>query len=205
LAHQTERLQGHLIGSFGTTLPGLEHRVIDPETGAEVERNAVGELLVRGYAVMKGYVGVEREQCFRPDGFYRTGDLGYFSPEGHFFLTGRISDVIKTSGSNVSAAEVAAVLQAQAGVTAAHVVGLPDEQRGEIVAAAVVADPGVELDLDALRAAAKQALSAFKVPRHLVVLDAADIPMTATGKLNRAALRAQITDLVGATSGGGHD
>jgi acyl-CoA synthetase (AMP-forming)/AMP-acid ligase II len=204
LAPQTERLPEHLIGSFGTPLPGLEHRVVDPESGAEVDRGAVGELLVRGYAVMKGYVGVEREQSFRPDGFYRTGDLGYFSPEGHFFLTGRISDVIKTSGSNVSTAEVAAVLQEQAGVTAAHVVGLPDEQRGEIVAAAVVADPGVELDLDALRAAAKQALSAFKVPRHLVVLAAADIPMTATGKLNRAALRAQITDLVGATSGGGH-
>jgi acyl-CoA synthetase (AMP-forming)/AMP-acid ligase II len=195
LAPQTERLPEHLVGSFGTTLPGLEHRVVDPETGLEVEPGCVGELLVRGYAVMKGYVGVEREQTFRSDGFYRTGDLGYFSPEGHFFLTGRLSDVIKTSGSNVSTAEVAAVLQEHAGVAAAHVVGLPDDQRGEIVAAAVVADAGVELDLDAVLAAAKHKLSAFKVPRHLVALAADDIPMTATGKLNRSELRQQLTEL----------
>lgn len=170
----------------------------------EVEPGCIGELLVRGYAVMKGYVGVEREQTFRSDGFYRTGDLGYFSLEGHFFLTGRLSDVIKTSGSNVSTAEVVAVLQEHAGVAAAHVVGLPDDQRGEIVAAAVVADAGVDLDLDAVLAAAKHKLSAFKVPRHLVALAADDIPMTATGKLNRSELRQQLTERVRNSSRGKH-
>lgn len=205
LAPQTERLPDHLVGSFGTTLPGLEHLVVDPETGAQVTAGEVGELLVRGYAVMKGYVGVEREGTFRPDGFYRTGDLGFFGSDGHFFLTGRISDVIKTSGSNVSAAEVSEVLQAQPGVRSAHVVGLPDEKRGEIVAAAVVADPSADLDTEALRAAVKEKLSAFKVPRYVVELDAVDVPMTATGKVDRVALTSRLADFVGLRGVGDHD
>ena len=201
LAPMDARLPPHLLGSFGSTLPGLEHRIVDPGSGDVAAAGDVGELHVRGYAVMQGYVGKEREETFTSDGYFRTGDLGYFSEEGHFFLTGRLSDVIKTSGSNVSPAEVADVLQRVKGVAVAHVIGIPDEQKGEVVAAALVARPGAELDLDAVSAAAKRELSAFKVPRHLVQLTAGEIPMTATGKVSRGQLRKQLVELIFAEGG----
>jgi acyl-CoA synthetase (AMP-forming)/AMP-acid ligase II len=189
LASMDERLPTHLLGSFGTTLPGLEHRIVDPETGAPVAHGEIGELQVRGYAVMRGYVGRERESVFTIDGWFPTGDLGRFSEEGHFFLTGRLSDTIKTSGSNVSPAEVAAVLVKAEAVRAAHVIGLPDADKGEVVAAAVVVESGEDADPEELIAMARRELSAFKVPRHIVLVDEDAIPMTATGKVRRADLR----------------
>jgi acyl-CoA synthetase (AMP-forming)/AMP-acid ligase II len=195
LAPMDERLSPEQLGSFGTTLPGLEHRIVDPYTRTIVAPGEVGELQVRGYAVMRGYVGRERESVFTPDGWFPTGDLGRFSADGHFFLTGRLSDTIKTSGSNVSPAEVAAVLARANGVRTAHVVGIPDPEKGEIVAAAVVAS-GPALDTDELLATARRELSAFKVPRHVVVVEEDAIPMTATGKVRRGELRDLVAELV---------
>jgi acyl-CoA synthetase (AMP-forming)/AMP-acid ligase II len=196
LAPMDVRLPEHLRGSFGCTIPGLEHRVVDPDTGAVLPDGAEGELQVRGYAVMKGYLGREREEVFTPDGFFPTGDLGHFR-EGHFFLTGRTSDMIKTAGANVAPAEVEAVLRTFDGVLAAHVVGVPDQERGEIVVAAIVArDPGA-VDLDAVAGFVKGKVSAFKVPKHLVALGPGDVPMTPSAKVRRGDLRARLIDRLG--------
>lgn len=196
LAPMDERLPPERAGSFGTTLAGMEHRIVDPETGAVLGTGDVGELQVRGYAVMRGYLGREREETFTPDGWYPTGDLGRFDEAGHFYLLGRLSDTIKTAGSNVSPAEVAAVLTTAPGVRAAHVVGLPDPVKGEVVVAALVGSDD-EIDPAAVLAVAKERLSAFKVPRHLVVLQADEIPMTATGKVRRR----ELCDLVASRLG----
>ncbi len=195
LAPMNERLPEHLVGSFGTTVPGFEHRVVDA-SGEPVAVGETGELLVRGPAVMRGYVGREREETFDPDGFFRTGDVGHFSQEGHFFLEGRVGDVIKTSGTNVSPTEVAAILEDVDGVAAAHVVGIPDHSRGEVVVVALVARAGADLDLGAARAAARQRLSGFKVPRHLFAMTADEVPMTATGKVSRGQLRDLLAERV---------
>jgi acyl-CoA synthetase (AMP-forming)/AMP-acid ligase II len=199
LAPMDQRLPEHLRGSFGTTVPGLEHRIVDPETGAVLPDESEGELQVRGYSVMRGYLGREREDVFTADGFFPTGDLGCFR-DGHFFLTGRTTDMIKTAGANVAPAEVEAVLRASHGVLAAHVVGIPDADRGEVVAAAIVVRDPDAVDLDAIRGRLREALSAFKVPKHLVVLEAEEVPMTPSAKVRRGELRSLVMERIGPVS-----
>lgn len=178
-----------LRGSFGTPLPDAEHRVIDPESGETLPRGEEGEICVRGAALMQGLYKVEREQTFEPDGFYRTGDRGWFDDEGHLHFVGRAGDVIKTSGANVAPREVELVLESFPDVKEAHVVGLPDDVRGEIVAAAVVSCEGASVDTDALLAHARAELASFKVPRHIFVMKKSDLPETSTGKIQKGRLR----------------
>ena len=181
-----------LRGSFGRAVPGLEHRIVDPETGEALPPGTFGEICVRGYSVMLGLYKQEREDVFEPDGFYRTGDAGRFDSEGHLFFEARLGDVIKTGGANVAPREVEVVLNAFPEVKEAHVVGVPHPDRGQTVEAAVVLEAGSEADPDALRARLERELSAYKVPRQLVFLARAELPMTDSGKVDRRRLAALI-------------
>jgi len=177
-----------LRGSFGHTVPGVEHRIVDPETGAVLPPDSNGEICVRGYSVMQALYKVEREDTFDPDGFYHTGDAGSFTAEGVLFFHGRLGEMIKTGGANVSPREVEQVLAAQPEIEEAYVVGLPDRDRGQLVAAAVVPREHALVDPDELRARVKRELSAYKVPRHLVVMRREDLPMTSSGKVDKRRL-----------------
>ncbi|HBZ70403.1 MAG TPA: acyl-CoA synthetase [Deltaproteobacteria bacterium] len=177
-----------LRGSFGHAVPGLEHRIVDPDTGAVLPPGSTGEICVRGYSVMHALYKVEREDTFDADGFYHTGDAGSFNAEGILFFHGRLGEMIKTGGANVSPREVEQVLIAQPEVEEAYVVGLPDRDRGQLVAAAVVAREHLQLDLEALRLRVKRELSAYKVPRHLVLLRREELPMTSSGKVDKRRL-----------------
>ena len=126
---------------------------------------------------------------FTPDGWYPTGDLGWFGADGHLRFAGRGGAMIKTGGSNVSPAEVESALLELPEVSAAFVFGIPAGDRGEDVAAVVVRRGPGRLDVDELRAGARSRLSGYKVPRHIEVLDDADLPMLPTGKVDLAALR----------------
>jgi acyl-CoA synthetase (AMP-forming)/AMP-acid ligase II len=174
-------------GSFGRSLPGIEHRIIDPETGAILGDGEPGEICVRGYNMMAGIYKQEQADTFDEEGWYRTGDLGTFR-EGYLYYFGRRTEMIKSAGANVSPREVEAALEALPGVQAAAVVGLPDSQRGQIVAAAIVPSPGSAVSVaDVTRRIADQ-VSSYKVPRFIVVLDADELPMLPTGKPNKQAL-----------------
>jgi len=177
-----------LRGSFGQTVPGLEHRIVDPETGAVLPPGTSGEICVRGYSVMQALYKVEREDAFDRDGFYHTGDAGFFNAEGVLFFQGRLGEMIKTGGANVSPREVEQALIAQPEVEEAYVVGLPDPDRGQLVAAALVARGQSSVDPDELRQRMKRELSAYKVPRHLVVMRREDLPMTSSGKVDKRRL-----------------
>ncbi len=131
----------HRRGSFGRPVPGFEARIVDPETGAGGGVDQVGELWLRGPFLMEGYYGRERHETFTPDGWYRTGDLFRVDAEGFFYFCGRHVDMIKTAGANVSPREVEAAITDVTGM-AAHVVGLDDPVRGQVVAAAVCATAG---------------------------------------------------------------
>lgn len=179
-------LPEHLRGAFGTPLPGITHRIADPDTGAEVSEGEVGEIWVRGPYLTVGLVKQERHETFTEDGWYRTGDMGSWR-EGYLFFAGRRGDMIKAHGANVSPREVEAVLLELPGVRAAHVVGVPGGY-GEEVAAVLVANAGATLDPDAVVAAAKQELSSYKVPRIVRVMAEHEIPMLTTGKVDRRAL-----------------
>ncbi|MET0137365.1 MAG: class I adenylate-forming enzyme family protein [Sphingobium sp.] len=174
-------------GAMGLLAPGMEHRIVDPETGAILGEGEEGELHVRGDTLMMGYAGRERQDTFDADGWFATGDICTIRDD-HLFFHGRRDAMIKTAGANVAPAEVEAALLTLPGIAEAHVLGVPDPERGQVVGALLVAREGATLALDTVLAGAKPLLSSYKVPRRLAII--AKAPTTATNKLDRrAALR----------------
>jgi acyl-CoA synthetase (AMP-forming)/AMP-acid ligase II len=201
---QYEPLPESRRGAFGKTLPGIEHKVVDPETGEELPAGEDGELWARGYSLMQGLYGREREEVFEPDGWYRTGDAGHFDADGWFFFTGRLGDMVKTpGGANVTPAEVEAALMAYPDVSEAYVTGIPADG-GQLVVGAVVPRTGEALDGDELRARLRADLSAYKVPKHLWVCAKSDLPFLQSGKIEKrelaAMLAARVTDEANGTT-----
>jgi acyl-CoA synthetase (AMP-forming)/AMP-acid ligase II len=176
-------------GTFGPSVDGLEHRIVDPQTGVEVERGQEGEIWARGYSLMQGFYKREREDVFTPDGFYRTGDSGRMDDEGWVWFTGRLGDVIKTGGgTNVAPAEVEAALMSMPGVLEAYVTGIPDEGGGQVVAAAVVPRVDATLSAGDMRSQLRDRLSAYKVPKHIWIAAKHELPFTDTGKIKKREL-----------------
>jgi acyl-CoA synthetase (AMP-forming)/AMP-acid ligase II len=182
-------LPEHLRGTIGHGLEGMEHLIVSRETCLPQPPGEEGELFVRGAFLMDGIYKRERHDVFTPDGWYPTGDLGWFGTDGHLRFIGRTGTMIKTAGSNVSPAEVESAFLELPQVGAAFVFGIPASLRGEDVVAVVVRRGPDRLDVDELRAAAGQRLSGYKVPRQIEVLDDADLPMLPTGKVDLVALR----------------
>jgi acyl-CoA synthetase (AMP-forming)/AMP-acid ligase II len=183
-----------LRGSFGRPIPGMEHRIVDPDTNELLPSGAEGEICVRGYSLMLGLHKLERETTFDSEGFYHTGDMGRFDEEGHLYFTGRRGDVIKTAGANVSPREVEIALESLASVKHAFVVGVPDATRGQAVAAAVALHEGESASSEVLRAHARTQLSAYKVPRHILLFDAEDLPFLESEKIDKRTLLAVVLE-----------
>jgi acyl-CoA synthetase (AMP-forming)/AMP-acid ligase II len=183
-------------GSCGRPFAGIEVRVVDVETGDPVAAGVDGEIQLRGPNLMRGICGRLRSEIFTPDGFYPAGDLGRLDEDGYLFFVGRRDDMLKVKGATVYPAEVEAALVAIPGVRRAFVVDI-DDNGSVALGAAVVLDDGAWLTPDDLTREAKARLSAFKVPGRWAVVDLAEIPTTATGKLDKSALQALITQLVG--------
>jgi acyl-CoA synthetase (AMP-forming)/AMP-acid ligase II len=175
--------------TFGRPLPGMDVRIANPETGLAVEPGAQGEILVKGPTLMEGYYRVPRAETFDAEGYFRTGDLGWLDASGCLHFAGRLKDVIKTAGVNVAAAEVEEALARHPAVKAAHVVGVPHPTRGENVAAFVVPRSGEAPDPAALADFVRASLASYKVPRHVFVIEETAVPRTATGKIEKPALR----------------
>lgn len=173
-------------GSWGRALPDVEHRVVDPVTRIDVPEGQTGELLVRGGSLMLGLHRHERHAVFTVDGWYLTGDAVAVR-DGWLFFKGRLDDVIKTAGANVSPAEVQAALEAHPDVRQAFVVGVPDEVRGEKVAAVLVGED--TLDVDAVLDGARRQLASYKVPRQAIVLTEDGIPWLSSQKVDLRELR----------------
>jgi acyl-CoA synthetase (AMP-forming)/AMP-acid ligase II len=178
-------------GSFGLSVPGVEHRVVDPVTLEECPPRRTGELWLRGYSLMLGLHKKERAEVFTPDGWYRTGDGGYVDEDGHIYFTGRMGDLVKSSGMNVTPRDVELVLESFPEVTLAFVCGIPAGERGEDVVAAVALTPGARLDEDEARQRLKQELASYKVPRRILVFGSqAELPWLDSGKVDRRKLAA---------------
>jgi long-chain acyl-CoA synthetase len=183
--HEARRL-----GSVGTALDGVEVRVLGPE-GADQSFGSVGEVVVRGPTLMLGYLGLpDATKQAIPDGWLRTGDLGYLDRDGHLFLTDRKKDIIVRGGENISAREVEEVLYAHPLVLEAAVVGAPDSEFGEIVVGFVVLRGKDQFHAEAeevLLAHCRDRLARFKVPTRIEVLK--EIPKNAVGKVAKQELR----------------
>jgi acyl-CoA synthetase (AMP-forming)/AMP-acid ligase II len=144
---------------------------------------------------MQGLYKVEREDCFDVEGFYHSGDGGHLNEDGVLFFTGRLGDLIKTGGANVTPREVEIAIEEMPEVQGTHVVGLPHPERGQEVAAAVILNPGCDLEVETLRQRLREQLSAYKVPVKFFYCAKDDIPLTDSGKVDKRQLVAYLSGI----------
>ena len=175
----------HRRGSFGKPVPGFEVRIVDPDTGALVPTGQTGELWVRGPFMMERYYKRSREECFDADGWFHTGDLVRTDADGFHYFVGRSSTMIKTAGANVAPAEVERAIAKVTGGLRSYVLGLPDADRGQIVAAVVaVEEGGPVFDEATVRERLRDELSSYKIPRRFAAVPGSRIPMMSSGKVD---------------------
>ncbi len=178
-------------GSVGKPLPGNTVWIAD-EDGSPLPPGAIGEIVVRGPTLMRGYYRQpDATQRALRNGALHTGDFGYLDAQGHLWVVNRREDLIVSGGENVYPAEVEAALHAHPAVQEACVFGLDDPEWGQRVAAAVILQPGVMTSAQALIAFVRERLAGYKAPRHIFFLD--ELPRNAMGKVQRAQLRALFT------------
>ncbi|BBY22175.1 class I adenylate-forming enzyme family protein [Mycobacterium stomatepiae] len=178
------------IAAIEDIQPGLEVRVVD-EHNQSVADGETGEIAVRGRCVTPGYYKRPKDFGFDADGWLHTGDRGLRDGNSIHYL-GRLTQMIKTAGANVAPAEVAEAMLALNGVREAYVVPVPDDTRGQLVAAAAVLDSGSGLDAARIRAELKRDLSPYKVPTLVAIFESEEIPWTPTFKVRTH----QLTDMI---------
>jgi fatty-acyl-CoA synthase len=183
----TSRADAH--DSHGLPWPGNILKIVDPLSGATVPVGMRGEIAIKGPTLMLGYVGVPLDETLDAEGFFRTGDGGQVDAAGRLFWQGRLSDIIKTGGANVSPLEIDDILRTCPGVKVVQTVGVPDEMLGEIVVSCVVPVPDTALDEAVVRGFAKEKLASFKVPRRVLFFTENDLSMTGTAKIKTSDLR----------------
>jgi long-chain acyl-CoA synthetase len=182
----------HVIGSVGTPVSVVEVQVRDWQ-GNEVPAGLEGEICVRGPNIMSGYLNNQEETktLFWEGGWLRSGDVGLFNPEGYLFVIDRIKDVVITGGENVYPREIEEILYRWPNVEECAVIGLPDAEYGERVAACIVLkEKDKELNAVELKAFLKKSLASYKVPKEYIVRP--ELPKTAAGKPLKRELKRQI-------------
>ncbi len=180
-------------GSIGLPLPNVEAAILSRETGAILPPGEAGELVVKGPNIMRGYWNrAEETNNIFIDGWMRTGDIASMDEEGYFTIVDRAKDLIIASGFNIYPREVEEVLYNHEAISEAAVIGIPDEYRGETVAAFIVLKPGFQPDQgtrDSILAYCKQSLTAYKVPKLIEFRER--LPKSLVGKVLRRELRTQ--------------
>jgi acyl-CoA synthetase (AMP-forming)/AMP-acid ligase II len=181
------------ITRLGRPLPGLEVKVVDPESGQEAARGARGELLVRGYSLLEGYYrdAEKTAQAIDRDGWFHTGDIGSIDEAGTLMFHGRFKDMLKVGGENVAAAEIEAQLQKHPAVKLAQVVGIPDAKYAEVPAAFVELKPGEQASDAELIEFCRREIAGFKVPRHVRFVT--EWPMSSS-KIQKFRLRSALVE-----------
>jgi fatty-acyl-CoA synthase len=175
--------------SFGVALPGVTLKITDPLTGGLVPRGAGGEISVKGPTLMLGYIGTPLDETLDAEGFFPTGDGGYLDDAGRLYWQGRLTDIIKTGGANVSPREVDEALIVHSGVKVAQTVGVPHHTLGEVVVSCVVPHDDVILDTAQLLAFLRQRLASYKVPRHVLFFCDDEVALTGNAKIKAGELR----------------
>ena len=185
------------VGTVGRVHPHVEVKVVDPETGAIVERGAPGELCTRAYSVMLGYWDEPEKTADAIDRarWMHTGDLAQMDDEGYLKIVGRIKDMVIRGGENVYPRELEEFLMSHPDIQDVQVVGVPDPRYGEELMAWVVTRGGADLDREAVAAFCKGRIAHYKVPRYVQVVN--EFPMTVTGKVQKFKLREQAIEELG--------
>ncbi len=175
--------------TVGCAMPGIEVRVGDPDTCEELPRGKVGEILCRGYNVMKGYYNMpdDTAKTISPEGWLHSGDLGVMDEDGYLRVTGRIKDMIIRGGENIYPREVEEFLMGMPGILDVQVVAVPSRKYGEEVAAFIIPRPGVEILPEDVRDFCRGKVSWYKIPKYIKTITG--FPLTASGKIQKFKLR----------------
>ena len=188
------------VSTVGRKLPDVEVKIVDLETGEEVEPGEQGDLCTRGYHVMKGYYKMpdKTEEVIDEDGWLHTGDLAVMDENGYIKITGRAKDMIVRGGENIYPREIEEFLYTHPDISDVQVYGVPDERYGEQVAAAVIKKEGSSLTEDDVEEFCRENIARYKVPKYVDFVD--EYPMTASGKIQKYKLAESAVeryDLVG--------
>jgi len=180
----------HVIGSIGTTVPGVEVEIRD-KNGNRMRQGQEGEICIRGHNIMKGYLDnpEETSSAFWEDGWFRSGDVGFLDEDGYLFIVDRIKDMIITGGENVYPREVEEVLYTRQEIEGCAVIGIPDKEWGERVTAFITPKPGQKIVSEELKTFLKSRLSPFKVPKEYIVVN--EFPKSPAGKILKRELKKQ--------------
>ena len=175
-------------GTHGRPMPGVTVRIVDPDTGAEVPTGEMGEITLLSPGNFKGYWNKpEATAATLKDGWVWTGDMGLVDEHGYLTFAGRTKEMIKVSGYSVFPEEVETILIKHPAVKQAAVIGQPDPDKGEVVKAFLVLQPGASVTAEEIVAWSRQNMATYKTPRHVRFID--ELPVTGAGKMLRRLLK----------------
>ena len=184
----------------GRPAPGIDVRIVDPDTGEECAPNTPGEICFRGWCLFIEYIDMpeEMEASFDQDGFFHSGDYGWVDEDGYVYFRGRYKMMVKTGGENVAQREVEIFLETTLPfLKHAEVVGVPDETWGEAVLAFVEYEDGVERSREELRELCKGKIANFKIPQYFVTIPPGEWPVLGSGRVDKPALQRRALELHG--------
>jgi fatty-acyl-CoA synthase len=175
--------------TVGKAMPGVEVRIVDPETGEACANGEQGEVCCRGYLTMKGYYNMPEAtaKTIDLDGWLHSGDLGVMDDEGYVTITGRLKDMIIRGGENIYPREIEEFLYTMDGIKDVQVAGVPSKKYGEAVGAFIILQDGVSMEPEDVQDHCRGKIAWHKIPRYIAFLD--EYPMTASGKIQKYKLR----------------
>lgn len=173
------------VNTVGTPFPNIEVKIVDPETGEEVGVGEKGEIMCRGFNVMKGYYKMPEKtaEVIEPDGWLHSGDLATVDEDGYYSIVGRIKDMIIRGGENIYPREIEEFLFTIDGIRDVQVAGIPDEKYGEIVGAFIIKEEDADLTEEDIRDYAIGKIARYKVPKYVFFVD--EFPLTTSGKIQK--------------------
>lgn len=180
ITHYSSASREEMKASMGRLLPGNRLRIVDPDTGDVLGPGEDGELAISGPTLMEHYLHRTRDQCFDADGFFHTGDVGFYDTDGTVHWTGRRTEMIKTGGANVSPAEIEVQLRAFPAIKLARAVGLPDPRLGQVVVLCVTLREDEAATAAEIQDFLRARIASYKVPKHVLFFADGEIPMTSS-------------------------
>ena len=187
----------HRVETVGTAFPGVECKIIDPETGLDLPDGENGEFVARGFNIMKGYYKMPRAtaEAIDADGWLHSGDICCRTPDGYYKVTGRLKDMIIRGGENIYPREIEEFYLENPKIRDVQVIGVPDERYGEEACAWIILNEGEEADEEYMREYGIAHIARHKVPRYFLFVDT--LPMNAAGKILKYKMREQSIEILG--------
>ena len=185
------------VGTVGRALPGIECKIVDPETGEDMPDEVTGEFVARGYNIMKGYykMPLATAEAIDKDGWLHTGDLACRTPEGNYRITGRLKDMIIRGGENIYPKEIEEFLYTHPKVKDVQVIGVPSEQYGEEIMAVIILKGGEAATEQEIKDFVRASMAKHKVPSYVDFID--EFPMNAAGKIMKYKMRENAVEKLG--------